>query len=194
MTSINVSGSRWQRLRIALLIVILAGLYLLARQSGLLEDADPLRLRALVMHWGLYGVLVYTALFSIALFLYVPGTAFIITAGLVYGKLWGIPVALLGANVAINISFFTVRFIGGTPLAQHTHPFVAKLLSGLHSHPIAKIALLRLVFWTAPGLNYLLALSAVKPWQHFLGTLSGTVIPVAATVYLTDWLMLGMFP
>lgn len=147
----------------------------------------------MVEQWGVYGVILYTALFSIGLFLYVPGTAFIIAAGLVYGKLWGIPVALLGANVAINISFFTVRLIGGTPLAQHTHPIVHKVMSRLHSHPIAKIALLRLLFWTAPGLNYLLALSAVRPWQHFVGTLLGTIIPVAATVYLTDWLMLRMF-
>lgn len=175
------------------MLVLLAGLYLLARYSGLLEEADPHRIRAMVEQWGVYGVLLYTALFSIGLFLYVPGTAFIIAAGLVYGKLWGIPVALLGANVAINLSFATVRLIGGTPLAQHTHPIVHKVMSRLHSHPIAKIALLRLLFWTAPGLNYLLALSAVRPWQHFVGTLLGTVIPVAATVYLTDWLMLRMF-
>ena len=176
-----------------MLLVILAGLYVLARQSGILEDANPYRVRAIVEQWGLYGVILYVVLFSIGLFLYIPGTMFIIAAGLVYGKLWGIPIALLGANIAINVSFFAVRLIGGTPFEQHHHPFVEKLIRSLHASPVANIALLRVVFWTAPGLNYLLALSAVKPRQHFLGSLLGTIIPVAITVYLTDWLMLKMF-
>jgi hypothetical protein len=70
---------------------------------------------------------------------------------------------------------------------------VGKLLKGLHASPITNIAIMRLVLWTAPGLNYLLALSAVKPQQHFLGSLLGTIIPVTGMVYLTDWLMLKIF-
>ena len=112
---------------------------------------------------------------------------------LAYGKLWGVPIALLGVNIAINVSFLTVRLIGGTPFEQHSHPFVGKLLKGLHASPITNIAIMRLVFWTAPGLNYLLALSAVKPQQHFLGSLLGTIIPVTGMVYFTDWLMLKIF-
>ena len=184
---------KWQRLRLPALVVVLAGLYVLARQSGLLEDVDPHRIRAIVEQWGLYGVILYVVLFSVGLFLYVPGTLFIIAAGLAYGKLWGVPIALLGVNIAINVSYLTVRLIGGTPFGQHSHPFVGKLLKGLHASPVTNIAIMRLVFWTAPGLNYLLALSAVKPQQHFFGSLLGTIIPVTGMVYFTDWLMLKIF-
>ena len=193
VTKTDMPAFKWQRLRLPALVVVLAGLYVLARQSGLLDDVDPRRIRAIVEQWGLYSVILYVVLFSIGLFLYVPGTLFIIAAGLAYGKLWGVPIALLGVNIAINVSFLTVRLIGGTPFEQHSHPFVGKLLKGLHASPVTNIAIMRLVFWTAPGLNYLLALSAVKPQQHFLGSLVGTIIPVTVMVYFTDWLMLKIF-
>jgi uncharacterized membrane protein YdjX (TVP38/TMEM64 family) len=89
---------KWQRLRLPALFFVLAGLYVLARQSGLLDDVDPQRVRAIVEQWGLYGVILYVVLFSVGLFLYVPGTLFIIAAGLAYGKLWGVPIALLGVS------------------------------------------------------------------------------------------------
>ena len=112
----------------------------------------------------------------------------------VQNPLWGILIALLGANVAINASFFCVRMIGGSPLERQTAPFIRKVIENLQASPILNVALLRLFFWTAPGLNYVLALSPIKALEHFLGTLLGTAIPVAVTVYLTDWLMLKMFP
>ena len=172
---------------------MLIGLYVLARRSGLLEDADPNRIREIVLQWGVYGIVLYVALFSLGLFLYVPGTLFVIAAGLAYGKLWGIPVALLGANVAVGFSFFAVRFIGGTPFEQHSHPLIEKLLKSLHVSPVKNIAFLRLIMGSSPALNYLLALSAVRPRQHFLGSLIGMIVPVALVAYLADWLILGMF-
>ena len=193
MKKVGLPDFRWQQLRIAALVLVLAGLYLLARHSGVLEDVDPGRIREIVLQWGLYGVLLYIALFTVGLFLYVPGTLFIIAAGLAYGKLWGIPVALLGANVAINVSFLTVRFIGGTPFEQHSHPFLEKRLRSLHASPVINIAIMRLFLSTASWLNYLLALSAVKPQQHLLGSLLGTIIPVTVMVYFTDCLMLKIF-
>ena len=193
MKEADSPGFQWRHLRILALIVVLAGLYILARQSGLLDDADPYRIRAIVGQWGAWGVILYVALFSVGLFLYVPGTVFIIAAGLAYGKLWGIPIALLGANVAVSVSFFAVRFLGGTPFEQHSHPLVNKLLRSLHASPVTNIAIMRLLFSTSPALNYLLALSAVKPRQHFCGSFIGTIIPVALAVYLTDWLVLKIF-
>ena len=98
VTKTDMPAFKWQRLRLPALVVVLAGLYVLARQSGLLDDVDPHRIRAIVEQWGLYGVILYVVLFSVGLFLYVPGTLFIIAAGLAYGKLWGVPIALLGVS------------------------------------------------------------------------------------------------
>ena len=168
------------------------GLYVLARQSGVLEDADPYRIRAIVQQWGLYGILLYVVLFSVGLLLYIPGTLFIIAAGLAHGNVWGIAVAMLGANIAVNMSFYFVRLIGGTPFESHSHPLVEKLLRTLHSSPVINISIMRFVLGTSSGLNYLLALSAVKPGQHFLGSFLGMLVPVGTVAYLSDWLIMNV--
>ena len=186
------SGFRWQRARIPILVIVLVGLYVLARQSGVLEDADPYRIRAIVQQWGLYGILLYVVLFSVGLLLYIPGTLFIIAAGLAYGNVWGIAVAMLGANIAVNMSFYFVRLIGGTPFESHSHPLVEKLLRTLHSSPVINISIMRFVLGTSSGLNYLLALSAVKPGQHFLGSFLGMLVPVGTVAYLSDWLIMNV--
>ena len=104
VTKTDMPAFKWQRLRLPALVVVLAGLYVLARQSGLLEDVDPHRIRAIVEQWGLYGVILYVVLFSVGLFLYVPGTLFIIAAGLAYGELWGVPIALDQMHDGLAIS------------------------------------------------------------------------------------------
>ena len=183
----------WQRLRIALLLLGFGGLYLIARQSGFLDDLDPQQLRLTVQRWGVYGVLVYLLLFSLGLLLYIPGTLFIVTAGLAWGPEWGTLIAYLGTNIAIGFSFVVVRFVGGTPFETHDHPLIEKLLKTLHARPVTNIAIMRLLMSTNAGLNYLMALSAVTFRQHTLGTLLGTPIPVALAVYFTEWFMRQVF-
>ena len=175
-----------------LLVILLVGLYLSEKQSGILEDTDPQSVRAAVEAWGLWGIAIYVAFFTLGLFLYVPGTVFIIAAGLAYGQAGGVAVAMLGANVAVNFSFWFVRLVGGTPFETHGHPFVGKLLRGLHARPVINITIMRFLLGTSPGLNYLLALSAVTPLQHFLGSLAGMIIPVGTVAFLADWLVVSL--
>jgi uncharacterized membrane protein YdjX (TVP38/TMEM64 family) len=169
------------------------GLYLSAKQIGILENTDPQSIRAAVEAWGLWGIALYVAFFSLGLFLYVPGTVFIIAAGLAYGQAGGVVVAMLGANVAVNVSFCFVRLVGGTPFETHSNPLLERLLRGLHSSPVINITIMRFLGGTSPGLNYLLALSSVTPQQHFLGSLAGMIIPVGTVAFLADWLVVKLF-
>ena len=90
------------------------------------------------------------------------------------------------------MSFYFVRLIGGTPFESHSHPLVEKLLRTLHSSPVINISIMRFVLGTSSGLNYLLALSAVKPGQHFLGSFLGMLVPVGTVAYLSDWLIMNV--
>ena len=182
-----------RRFRLPILVFVLLGLYVFARQSGILENANPFEIRAMVQQWGAYGVLLYLMMFCVGLLLYVPGTLFIMASGLVYGQWWGTLIAFIGANIGITVSFFVVRFVGGTPSEKELHPVINRLLNTLHSSPVKNIAIMRAFLWTAPALNYLLALTAVSPRHHLLGSLMGTIIPVVVMVYLTDWLLLMMY-
>lgn len=192
MTTI-AEKSLLQKLRLPLLFAILIGLYWYGKQSGLLEQANPEEIRTVVQQWGAYGVLLYLILFSVGQLLYVPGMFFVIAAGVIYGGTLGFAAAFVGAIIAVSVSFFAVRLIGGSPLQNTEKPFVGKMLSGLHERPIRNIAMMRLIVSTAPWLNYILALSAVKYRQYLLGSILGMTLPIILTIYFTDWLVARIF-
>lgn len=192
MTTI-AEKSMLHKLRLPLLFALLIGLYWYAKQNGILEQANPEEIRTVVQQWGAYGVLLYIILFSVGQLLYVPGMFFIIAAGLIYGGTLGFAVAFIGSIIAVSVSFFTVRLIGGSPLQNTEKPFIGKMLSGLHERPIRNIIMMRLFVSTAPWLNYILALSAVKYRQYLIGSTLGMTPPIIFTIYFTDWLVARIF-
>jgi uncharacterized membrane protein YdjX (TVP38/TMEM64 family) len=182
-----------QRLRLPMLFTILIGLYFYARESGVIEQANPEHIRAVVQDWGALGVVLFIALFTVGQLLYIPGLFFVLAAGLIYGGITGFIIAFIGALIAITVSFYAVRVIGGSPLKKTDKPFIGKLLNGLHDKPISNIAIMRLIVSTAPWLNYMLALSAVKYRQYLIGSVIGMTLPIAATIYFTDYLLARIF-
>ncbi len=185
--------SLFSRLRLPILFVILIGLYYYARSSGILDRANPDQIRDIVQQWGAYGAVLFIVLFTVGQLLYVPGIFFVIAAGIIYGGTLGFIIGFIGAITAITVSFFAVRLIGGSPLGSAKKPFIAKMLQGLHDRPIRNIAIMRLVVSTAPWLNYILALSSVKYRQYIIGSVLGMTLPIATTIYFTDWLVIRMF-
>lgn len=192
MTAI-AEKSMLHKLRLPLLFALLIGLYWYAKQNGILEQANPEEIRTVVQQWGAYGVLLYIILFSVGQLLYVPGMIFVVAAGVLYGGTLGFAAAFVGAIAAISVSFYAVRLIGGSPLKDTENPFIGKMISGLHERPIRSIALMRLFVSTAPALNYILALSAVKYRQYLLGSILGMPLPIIFTIYFTDWLVARIF-
>ncbi len=185
--------SRWQQWRMPLLIALILGIYVYARQSGLFADTHPEQIRNAVQQWGVYGVIFYVLIFCAGQLMHVPGIIFVITAGLIYGQIWGVAIALLGAAVGMSVTFMVVRIVGGTPVKKTKRPYIEKLLAKLHSRPITHIALIRLVVSTAPWLNYMLALSTVRFREYFVGSMLGIILPVTGVVYFTDVLIAQLF-
>ena len=179
--------------RLTILIAALLLLFIAAGQSTWLSSIDPLYVRETIQSWGQLGVLIYALGFSIGLLLYVPGTIFIVAAGVIYGPLWGSVIAFVVANIAVFVSFNLIRWLGGQPATNEIHPWLATRLKNIRRQPVQTIAFLRIFLWTAPALNYLLALTSVDQRHHLLGTLLGTLLPVLVLVVSSDWLLVNWF-
>ncbi|MBT8149600.1 MAG: VTT domain-containing protein, partial [Gammaproteobacteria bacterium] len=112
-----------------------------------------------------------------------------------WGQLYGSLIALLGANLAIIVSFTIVRRFHGEGFEADdvNNRVFKKMLRGLEKHPVRTVALLRCLISTAPGLNYGFAISSITDRQHLLGTVMGTIIPVVSIVWLSDWLAGRLF-
>lgn len=184
------SPGRWRLLAV---LVFLLAVYALAQHSEFLASLDPYAVREWVSQWGALSALAFVALYAVGLLLFVPGTLFTVAGALLFGQLYGFFVVWIASNVAMNVSFITVRLIGGQPFGQVQQPLIRKMIGRLDDKPIQTIVVLRLFLFTAPALNTVLALCRVRGRDHVVGTLLGSVMPTATVVIATDWILAYLY-
>ena len=173
------SATRTTLLRLSLLAVVVAGLLVVARY-GLGDRFTPAGLRATIKGAGAWGALTFIGIFALGQLAHIPGTFFYIASLFVYGRVSGGALSYVASLVSVSVSFAVVRAIGGQPLATIKNPRIHRLLARLDEHPLAIMILLRIVLWTAPALNYALALSRVRFAQYLAGAAIGLVLPIIA--------------
>jgi len=170
-------------------MIVLIGLFALGSYYDLAERVDIEAIRTLIAGAGLWGWIVYVAVFAGGEFVHIPGLVFVAAGIVVYGKAVGLGLAYIAAVISVCFSFVVVRYIGGVPLQQAQNPMIRKALGHLESHPVRTIAILRLVFMMAPVLNYALALTPVRMRDYFWGSAIGLTLPIALAALLFDWLI-----
>ena len=177
--------------RLLLLTLAVLGVWVGAWATGVTGRLTFESIRSLLADRGLWGVAAFTVVFSVAQLLRVPSLMFVAAAVAVYGRNSGVLVALLGALVSANVSFVVIRAFAGEALADVQRPLIRRLLKNIDSHPVLTVALLRLIFQTAPPLNYALPLTAVRWRDHLVGSVCGLPVPVIVTAFFLDWLLHG---
>lgn len=175
--------------RLLFLTLLVLGLWFAAWAIGLTGRFTTESIRGLLAGRGLWGVVAFLVVFSIGQLLRVPSFVFIASAVAVYGRNSGIFVALLGALVSAIASFTLVRAFAGQALAGIQRPRIQRLLRNIHSRPILTVALLRLIFQTAPPLNYALPMTAVQWRDHLVGSMLGLPVPVTVMALFFNWLL-----
>src|SRR5262245_40786698 len=164
-------------------------LWIAAWATGMTGRFTSESIRSLLEGRGLWGVVVFSVFFSSGQLLRVPSPVFVAAAVAVYGRNSGILVALLGALISATVSFAVVRAFAGQPLADVQHPLIRRLLGNIDSRPVQTVALLRLIFQTAPPLNYALPMTAVRWRDHLVGSVLGVPVPVAVMAGFFDWIL-----
>jgi uncharacterized membrane protein YdjX (TVP38/TMEM64 family) len=174
------------RARLVLLLLFLAGLFALGKWSGLNEGLTLKGVREQVLEAGPWGALVLVLLFVIGLLMQVPGMVFVVAGFLVYDPLRGVSLAFGGSMVALTVSFFVVRRIGGQPFRRIRSRWVQRVLSHLEKRPLLSVALLRLVLQLNPVVNSALALSGIRYRDYILGSLIGFTPTILILAFLAD--------
>ena len=178
-----------ERYRLGTLVLAIVGLWIAAWATGVPARFTAESIRGLLAGKGLWGVVAFTVLFSTGQLLRVPGPVFVVAAVAIYGRNFGMFIALLGALVSVNVTFAVVRTFAGEALTDIQHPFVRRLLSTIDSQPVMTVALLRLIFQTAPPLNYALPMTAVRWRDHLVGAVLGLPVPMAVMVCIFSRLL-----
>jgi uncharacterized membrane protein YdjX (TVP38/TMEM64 family) len=103
---------------------------------------------------------------------------FLAAAVLALGRLWGGFATYVAACLSCCISFWVARWLGADALRELPGRFARRVLARLDSHPVQSVAVLRLMFQTAPVLNVALGLSGVGFRPYVAGTLIGLPVPI----------------
>ncbi len=124
-----------------------------------------------------------------------PRTAFTLAAGLLFGPLLGVPIAVVASTVSALIALLLVRAAGWQLNRLVRHPRVESLDDRLRQRGWPSIVSMRLIpAMPFSVLNYAAGASAVRVLPYTLATLVGLLPGTAAVVILGDALTGNVSP
>jgi uncharacterized membrane protein YdjX (TVP38/TMEM64 family) len=181
---------RYQRLLgVALFLFVLLMVFEI---SGLRDHFNLASIRQLILQHRIGGLVLFVLLFSLGNLIQIPGWLFLAAAVLTLGRMWGGVVTYVAAVTSCAFTFVTIRALGGDALRLLKNRVAVRLLRELDTHPVASVALLRILFQTVPALNYALAMSGIKFRTYLVGTLVGLPVPIALYCIFFDFVATGL--
>ena len=154
---------------------------------------EPHVLAALVDGRGWQGFLLFAALFVLGGALGIPPAIFVVAAGL----LWSFPAALhisfLGGMAAASLGFFLSRYVARDFFAAHIPRRITRFGNSPQSSGIKAVALLRLLFYLFPPVNWMLGLTRIRFCTYLMGSMLGALPGTIVYVFIGDggipWLL-----
>ncbi len=175
---------RYQRL---LAVALFLGLLLAIFEfSGLRDHFDLPFIRELILRHRVGGLALFVMLFALGNLVQIPGWVFLAAAVVAFGRMWGGVITYIAAVASCAFTFVTIRALGGDALRLLTNKVAVRILAQLDARPIASVGLLRMLFQTAPALNYALAMSGIRFRSYLAGTLLGLPLPIALYCFFFD--------
>lgn len=177
----------YRHARIIGVVLFLACLLLIFQVSGLRAHFNLAFIREQLSAHAYVGLLLFVLLFCMGNLIQIPGLVFLAGAVLTLGQVMGGIATFVAAYVSCIVTFLLIRFLGGNALRKLNNSVLRNILKRLDTHPLQSIVLARILFQTAPVLNYVLAMSGVKLRQYALGTLLGLPLPIALYCVFFNW-------
>lgn len=153
---------------------ILLGLVLLAAVGAavaLREHFDAAALQAWVEGAGAAGPLVFMALYALATVLFLPGSVLTLAGGALFGPVWGTLWNLTGATLGASLAFLISRYLGADWVTRRAGPRLQRLNDGVTSEGWRFVAFVRLVpLFPFNLLNYALGLTRIPFLAYVLAS------------------------
>lgn len=179
----------WNYIRPICAFLFILFIVLLAERLGIRKEFSVNNIKLVFDNNIIVASLMYICFFSIGNILQIPGWIFLGSSIYVLGKMNGYCLTLIAAIVSVSFSYFLIKLLGGSSLRLIENKWVVKLLAKMDEFPIRINIFLRLIFQTAPPLNYSLALSGVSFKSYLIGAILGLPIPVYIYTFFIDYLM-----
>jgi uncharacterized membrane protein YdjX (TVP38/TMEM64 family) len=121
--------------------------------------------------------------------LHLPGMIFIAVARAAFGAVNGFFLGYGASILAVTAPFLLVRGMRTTRERawQPRWRLLRRLLDGVEKHPIRSVAVLRLILWLSPPLDYALAFTSIRTRDYILGSALGLAPCIGAVIWGLGW-------
>jgi len=191
------SSKNWLK-PLIFLFVILAFLFI-ARYFGLGQKLGELK--DWIKDIGIWGPLVFIALYAVATVLAIPGSAMTVAAGSIFGSILGVIIVSIASTLGASLAFLVARYFARDAISQSLskNEKFHKLDDLTEKHGAIIVAITRLVpLFPFTLLNYGFGLTKV-PFKIYvlwswLCMLPGTVLYVVGADAITRIMTQGSIP
>jgi uncharacterized membrane protein YdjX (TVP38/TMEM64 family) len=175
--------------------LVLLGLLVIAVVVALTVPLpSPTDIRDWVVRLGPTAPLVFFLAHAVITTTPVPRTVFTLAAGLLFGPVWGLGLAVGASMISAVLAFALARRLGGRAIARLGPARVRALEERLCERELLTVTSTRLVGIPFAPLNYTLGVTSVRWRAYLVGTLAGLVPGTAAMVLLGDAVTGGRSP
>ena len=177
-----------RRLRNPRLLLVGALLGLVVVAAVFLPLPSPVEVRDWALAAGPYFALAFFLAHAVIVALPIPRTVFTLSAGLLFGPVTGLIVAISASAVAATIAFVVVRRMGRDAVAgKLPHPAVEAVDRRLARRGWLAVGSLRLIGAVPYSIvNYCAALSSIRFWPFIVASVIGLAPGTFGVVVLGD--------
>jgi uncharacterized membrane protein YdjX (TVP38/TMEM64 family) len=180
--------------KVAIIAALIGGsIWLLMAHSEWFRD--PKLVKVQVLHWGVWGPVVFMVLYAVGPSFLVPGAVMTLAGGLAFGTVWGSTYSLIGGDAGAVIAFAAGRFLGKSFVEQIVGARFQSALQKIAKHGFQIIFYLRMVpVIPYNALNLLAGASPIAFRDYFWATMIGMVPGTILFAFLGDALWHPLSP
>jgi uncharacterized membrane protein YdjX (TVP38/TMEM64 family) len=125
---------------------------------------------------GFWAPLVYMAIYSVGVCLFLPGTLLTGLGAAIFGAYWGFLYVWIGAMIGASAAFFIGRTLGREFAASLIGNKLKKYDDAIERNGFATVLYLRLVYFPFTPMNFGMGLTKVRFWDYVAGTGLGIIV------------------
>lgn len=170
------------RVRVAIVLIVI-GVVVWLYVSGTYAAIDAEKMRGWLQDAGASGAVLFVLAYCVLQPLGVRSVFFLLSAPLVWEPVTAFVLSWVGTMAASIAAFAFARFVGRAWVQRRLPHGIRRLNDRLVTRGFRTVLLLRLIFYTAPTLQFALGVSRVRAGPFLLGTMLG-VVPFTALMTL----------
>lgn len=158
-----------------LLVVFIAVAVYVVRFTAVKDLLTVERMKHFLDTSGLWAPVIFIAIYTVGICLFVPGTVLTTIGAAIFGAYWGFLYVLIAAILGASAAFFIGRYLGRDFAASVIGDRLRRYDEAIERNGFATVLYLRLIYFPFTAMNFGMGLTRVRFRDYFWGTVLGII-------------------